>query len=357
MKKHRLITLLICTTVMMSSTSVYAGNSNFSDINENYWASGNITALVNDGIISGYPDSTFKADGTVTYAEFIKLAVIAVTRNDPGVAFSGHWAKNYYETAILANLFSRQDIPETLLNELITRGDMALIAAQAVNAEVSQTELNIVASYLLDTPQEENKKCAIAKAYALGLICGYENRTFQPNANLSRAEAATVILRILDPQKRANVNLDLLSSMVAPQVSKVAASNQAISSDSYEYQVLGLVNEVRAQKGLSALIYNAALSDVAKVKAEDMGNQGYFAHNSPTYGTPFAMMKSFGVKYSAAGENLAKGYKTPEKAMEALMNSPCHKEVILEPSFTQIGIAYTVGKDGIAYWVQMFIRP
>ena len=83
-----------------------------------------------------------------------------------------------------------------------------------------------------------------------------------------------------------------------------------------------------------------------------MKENGYFAHNSPTYGTPFQMMKSFGISYRTAGENIARGQSTPSAVVNAWLNSPGHRVNILNPSFTHIGVGYVA--DG-KYWTQMFI--
>jgi uncharacterized protein YkwD len=95
---------------------------------------------------------------------------------------------------------------------------------------------------------------------------------------------------------------------------------------------------------------NSELSKVAMVKAQDMYNNNYFDHNSPTYGSPFDMIKKFGIVSTTAGENIAKGQSSPTQVMNEWMNSPGHKANILNTSFTQIGIAYYNGE-----WVQEFI--
>lgn len=132
-------------------------------------------------------------------------------------------------------------------------------------------------------------------------------------------------------------------------------SDTAIGS--YEQQVVNLVNKERAAVGLPALKVNTKLSGVAELKAEDLRDKNYFAHNSPTYGSPFDMMKQYGVKYTTAGENIAKGQKTPESVMNGWMNSQGHKENILNANFTEIGVGYVTDSNGTTYWVQMFIRP
>lgn len=121
-------------------------------------------------------------------------------------------------------------------------------------------------------------------------------------------------------------------------------------------QVTQLVNKERAAAGLASLTLDASLSKVAQAKAEDMAKNGYFSHTSPTYGSPFDMMKSFGVKYSAAGENIAKGQRSAESVMNAWMNSSGHRANILSSNYDKIGVGYTTDAQGNTYWVQMFIR-
>ena len=86
-----------------------------------------------------------------------------------------------------------------------------------------------------------------------------------------------------------------------------------------------------------------------------MINKGYFDHNSPTYGSPFDMMKKFGITYRSAGENIAMGQKTPQEVMTAWMNSEGHRKNILNSSFTEIGIGIAKDNNCRLYWTQMFI--
>lgn len=120
----------------------------------------------------------------------------------------------------------------------------------------------------------------------------------------------------------------------------------------YESEVVRLVNAERAKNGLSALTTNWELSRVARYKSQDMVDKKYFSHTSPTYGSPFDMMKSFGISYRTAGENIAYGQRTPEQVVTAWMNSSGHRANILNSSFTQIGVGYVANGN---YWTQMFI--
>ena len=121
---------------------------------------------------------------------------------------------------------------------------------------------------------------------------------------------------------------------------------------SFEQEVIRLVNAIRAENGLPALTYNWELSRVARYKSQDMKDNRYFSHTSPVYGSPFRMMKSFGITYRTAGENIARGYATPQAVVNGWMNSSGHRANILNASFTQIGVGYVAEGN---YWTQMFI--
>jgi uncharacterized YkwD family protein len=128
---------------------------------------------------------------------------------------------------------------------------------------------------------------------------------------------------------------------------KADASNH----NAFEDQVVQIVNQERAKQGLRALTHRADLKAVAHKKAEDMINSNYFSHTSPNYGSPFQMMKTFGINYTTAGENIAKGQKTPQEVMNAWMNSSGHRANILKADFDTIGVGFYHGA-----WVQMFIK-
>lgn len=120
-----------------------------------------------------------------------------------------------------------------------------------------------------------------------------------------------------------------------------------------EEQVVSLVNKERAKEGLAPLKRDWELARVAKYKSQDMFDKKYFSHTSPTYGSPFEMMKNFGISYKSAGENIAKGQTSAKQVMEGWMNSPGHRANIMDAKFTHIGVGY-VEKGN--YWTQMFIK-
>lgn len=135
------------------------------------------------------------------------------------------------------------------------------------------------------------------------------------------------------------------------------SNNNATSLTSEEQEMLRLVNEARSQNNVPPLQLDMNVCNVARVKAQDMIDNNYFSHYSPTYGSPFDMMKSFGIKFIQAGENIA-GNQTVQNAHNTLMNSPGHRKNLLNPDYTHIGIGIKKGGPYGNMFSQMFIsRP
>ncbi|MCR8846811.1 CAP domain-containing protein [Rossellomorea sp. SC111] len=130
------------------------------------------------------------------------------------------------------------------------------------------------------------------------------------------------------------------------------ASEQSGQLSQFEQKVVELTNQERAKQGLPALKVDAELSKVAREKSRDMQANNYFSHTSPTYGSPFDMMKQFGIQYSSAGENIAMGQQTPEEVVQAWMNSEGHRKNIMSSNYTHIGVGYVENGN---YWTQQFI--
>lgn len=104
-------------------------------------------------------------------------------------------------------------------------------------------------------------------------------------------------------------------------------------------EMLNYINAERAKANLAPLVLDKALSDGAYVKSQDMAVNNYFSHTSPTYGSPFAMMKSRGISYRMAAENIAKNTSV-KGAHDAFMNSSGHRSNILNSGFGKIGLGF-----------------
>ncbi|MBM7703131.1 CAP domain-containing protein [Metabacillus iocasae] len=240
---------------------------------------------------------------------------------------------------------------------------LSVIAAGAVLATTMFGGANASASSNEQQPTTYKKvvhayNCQFDQAYLENLIKKYNLQVkpvIQPSAKPA-AEPAK-------PQAQAQTTAQTQKESAAqPAPAQKPATNTtkntqaaASSVSEYEKKVVELVNQERQKAGLAPLQLDTKLSDVAREKSRDMMNKGYFDHQSPTYGSPFDMMKQFGISYKAAGENIAKGQRTPEEVMNGWMNSSGHRANILSNNFTHIGVGYVKASNGTTYWTQMFI--
>ncbi len=117
-------------------------------------------------------------------------------------------------------------------------------------------------------------------------------------------------------------------------------------------------NVERRKQGLGALQLDATLVSVARQRAQDMATKGYFAHTSPSGQTAFGLLASAGFAYVTAGENIARNNypdaQTENVAMTGFMNSPSHKENILDPNFSLVGVGVATSSDGMKYYAVVF---
>lgn len=121
-----------------------------------------------------------------------------------------------------------------------------------------------------------------------------------------------------------------------------------------EQEVFDLINAKRVANGLSLLKIDDEVQNVARIKAQDMVDSNYFSHTSPIYGSPFNMLKNFGISYKTAGENIA-GNSSNSGAVNAWMNSEGHRANILNSSFNYTGIGVVKSPKYGKIYVQMFI--
>ncbi|MGA9288649.1 MAG: CAP domain-containing protein [Anaerobacillus sp.] len=191
---------------------------------------------------------------------------------------------------------------------------------------------------------EKQYNVSIQDSINLGKLKQQKAQAEQPQPEKNAEEAPA--------QEQANAQPEEQAKSDEQAQSNKGDTQQESGLSEFEQQVVNLTNEERAKAGLPALEVDTELSKVAQAKSEDMRDNNYFAHNSPTYGSPFDMMNQFGVDYQSAGENIAKGQQTPEEVVNAWMNSEGHRKNIMNGSFTHIGVGY-VEEGNI--WTQQFI--
>ena len=132
------------------------------------------------------------------------------------------------------------------------------------------------------------------------------------------------------------------------------SGTQTSNMNSDEKEVFDLINKQRTNNGLDALKNDSEIQRVARIKAQDMVYNNYFSHTSPTYGSPFDMLKSFKISYKTAGENIAVN-SSNSSAVTAWMNSSGHKANILNSNFNYTGIGVVNSPKYGKMYVQLFI--
>ena len=156
------------------------------------------------------------------------------------------------------------------------------------------------------------------------------------------------------------VGFYLLNQSLIKYFSLVKPGVLGYSSEITAQKVIDQTNEQRTKLGLEPLKYSSILSESAESKAKDMFANNYWAHTSPQGVTPWDFFKSVGYQYSVAGENLARDFYDTESLLKAWMNSPTHKENIVNPKYKEIGIGVvngTLGGIKTTLVVQHFATP
>lgn len=152
----------------------------------------------------------------------------------------------------------------------------------------------------------------------------------------------------------------LLFSGIFPVEELLTFNPVSLTASIAAYDVASLTNEQRVKNGLPPLDVSPLLTEAAQDKADDMAQNSYYAHVSPDGKTPLYWLDHVGYHYLNAGENLVIDRTTSEQAVDAWMNSPDHRENILRPQFTEIGIGVAKGEyDGFStiFVVQEFGTP
>ncbi|PFV76184.1 serine protease [Bacillus sp. AFS059628] len=250
--------------------------------------------------------------------------------------------------------------------------------AQAATVQPSNIKVqNIQHSKVMMKQMSQQELQAFLQSMGVESLAQWQQGNFQPNCYIPNqqptenvvTEQPTAKPETQKPAEQKPVEQKPAEEVQKPEAQKPAENNntqkpaeqkpaeqkpaeEAKSLSEFEQRVVELTNAERAKQGLSALKIDTELSKVARIKSEDMQKNNYFDHNSPTYGSPFDMMKKFGISYTSAGENIAQGQRTPEEVVQAWMNSAGHRANILNNGFTHIGVGYVESGN---YWTQQFI--
>lgn len=125
----------------------------------------------------------------------------------------------------------------------------------------------------------------------------------------------------------------------------------------FEKQLFDITNALRVREGVPALQWNEAIANTARKHSNDMAEHNYFAHENLKGQSPFDRMKTDGITFRTAGENLAVGQFNAIFAHEALMNSENHRKNILNPKFERLGVGVAFGERNRPYFTQKYFTP
>ena len=269
----------------------------FSDVPKDspYYMSANFCS--SKGYISGYPDGTFRPEGYITRAEICVVLVRFFSLNTdikialPTDVATGHWASD-----------------------------------------------------------------SIAACISSGVMSGYEDKAFKPDKRLTRAELAVIIVSVkhlTQPENIIDFN-DVPKTHWAYKYIACVSAPSFPELSPYESDVVRMINEERTKAGAGALVLDPFLCEMARMKAQDMADNGYFGHKSPKWGYPDEMMRAFGVTFNYYGENIACGDVIPADVVDNWVCSSPHLDNIVSKNYKRTGVGCAKGKNGALYWVQDF---
>lgn len=162
------------------------------------------------------------------------------------------------------------------------------------------------------------------------------------NPVLSPTTAPTTAPTAAPTQATADSSQDIVS-----QANALSAANIA-----YYSEILELVNNIRAEAGVSPLTLDTTLCQAATVRAIEMDNTGVFSHTRPDGTDCWSVFKLYGITYRTCGENIAMGQRTPAQVVESWRNSPGHYANMVKAGFGKLGVG--MSNSNRIYWVQMF---
>lgn len=309
-----------------AALSGWAANGTFKDVSPSFWGYDTIMWGVQNRIVSGFADGSFRPNETVSEEQFLAMWLRAFGYRD-AAGKSGRWSDPYYRAA------TELALPVTGKRQAaVTRQGAAEIIAAFHGHHAGGAA---AVRFLLDQGWSKGKTAPTVEG-------------FRGQDRLTRAEAVQFIRNVTTASQETAESPKPRRKTEPP----ASASAEHLTED--ERRMLQLVNEERVRLGLSPLEVDMELTRLARLKSQDMVDNGYFSHDSPTYGSPFDMMERFGIAYRTAGENLA-GNQNVEAAHKALMNSEGHRANILNASFTHVGIGIVEGGRYGKMFTQLFI--
>lgn len=377
----KLLSILLILTVFGAFWGVPALGAAFPDT-AGHWAEADIQAMAAAGVVSGYPDGTFRPDAPVTRAEFAKIICELYdlpTKDYGSFIYEDVDPNEWYYPYVPAFLITTHlqfmiidedyQLPRQLGDDFFKFGAQRPLtrieAAQAMNFITDDesyiddydrylrqmVEKGRTAADAADFGDNDYIACIAGEAMDRQLMVGDGEGCFRPYDSLSRAEVCALLNRAVTlygatASPNVEINFGIIDSYVG---------YGAEESVDWAEEVLRLVNIERAKEGVGPLELDEELCAVAQLHSDDMVTRSFFSHENPDGQDPFDRMDSYGISFMAAAENIAVGYDSPAAVVKGWMNSPGHRSNILNSRYSKMGIAWACSEDnGVYYWTQCF---
>ncbi|MDR0905244.1 MAG: CAP domain-containing protein [Oscillospiraceae bacterium] len=343
----RLVAGIVAGAAILGGASAYAASETDTAV----------AYLVNQGIYAGDENGNLMLDKSLTRAELTVILTRLDFADAPGgLAEWSEWGSAHFgDPANRYNTFT--DLPQwaaPYIEYCYQRSLMVGIGDNKFdpNSTVSPKQVCTVILRYCGVPTTDwGYDTAIAKAKALGLTpeMGIDGDV------ILRDTMAVVIYRGINYKPSGETVSDAPSSQTPSQPTTPASDNAtAMTIDEMKAEIVRLTNIERVNASVPELTALPELMNSAQAKAQDFLDNHYFGHNSPKYGTPGEMIKSYVPKAKSAAENLSGWAKTPTEAFNAITDSTEHYGIMVNNKYTHIGIGIVEGADGGYWWVQHF---
>lgn len=321
----------------------------FTDVSEDEWYYPVLVSNQKNEVINGYPDGTFRPNNSISRAQVAQiinrvLKLPDATNYKPSFTdiTSDHPA--YKDIAVLTKAGIFNDGLNFNPNDTLTRAQLSKIIVLMNDFQVEK-EVKVP---FTDVREDYWAAPYIAFLTKTGITTGKTKTSFAPNNAVTRVQTLVLLDRSLEYKKNPAKN-EIIYDPYEKEYKSIEQANVSFVSETIK-----LVNAERKKQGLSSLVEDKTLSQIAFIKAEDMVVHNYFEHTSPIYGAPWDMAGGFGYFYKTFGENIAHGYEGSAEVVTAWMNSPGHRANILNKKFTTIGVGIALNDNNQYYYVHMF---
>lgn len=339
---------LICAMVLLVCLPTVVSAATYKDVPQSHWGHATVDWVTSQGYMAAY-DGYFSPNKPIARVDaIVALAAMKGIKEQPTTAvlqFEDFTAehKGY---SVIAQLVEQGIIKNQQFfnpQEPITRAQLVKVLALLFDLGVDAKN----DTSFSDVPQGLWVKDYVESLGDIGIINNTQPR-FYPFRAITKIQLAAFMERTAKFTQQLDNN-EVIYDYLQKKYIYTFNYNEA-----WVKSVIDLVNEQRKIAKLQPLAIDPELSQIAIVKAIDMIDKGYFSHESPTYGHPWDMATLFNYQYVRFGENIARIFKNPKDVMHGWMNSPKHRDNILNVKYTHMGLGVQQDASGRLYWVQMF---